>query len=159
MDLYDWLLFFHVLAAFALVAAIVLYDFLIVSSRGWTVPSDVVRGFRIARVGDVLARVGSLGTLAFGIWLAIEEDAYGFGDAWIIIALVLWFAVGGLGARSDRLYARAKARAAELEAEGRTEPSSELAAILRSPAAVGLNAAISVLLLLLLLDMIFKPGS
>lgn len=159
MTLYDWLLFLHVLAAFALGAAIVVYDFVIVSSRRWSLPAEVVRGFRIARVGDVLVRVGAVGTLVFGVWLALKEDVYGFGDAWIIIALVLWFAIGALGARSDKIYAPVKARARELEAAGRDEPSPELVAMLRSPAAVGVNAVISVLLLLLLLDMIFKPGS
>ena len=36
-----------------------------------------------------LVGVGSLAALGFGLWL-VDEAGYGFGDGWIVAALVLW---------------------------------------------------------------------
>ena len=101
MSLYDWLLFLHIATAFALVSALVLFTYLIVGGRSLSVPSDVVRMFRISKVGDALMGIGSIGVLVFGIWLAIEVDEYQLWDGWIIAALILW-----LGFGADRLANR-----------------------------------------------------
>ena len=69
MSWHDWLLFLHVAAAFALVAALVLYTVLIAVIWNKDVPRDVARLFGISKVGDVLIAVGSIGVLVFGIWL------------------------------------------------------------------------------------------
>ena len=89
MSGHDWLLFLHVLSAFGLVAALVLYTVLIAVVWNKDVPGDVARLFRISKVGDVLIAVGSIGVLVFGIWLAIEDDRYKVWDGWVIAALVL----------------------------------------------------------------------
>ncbi len=95
---YDWLLALHILSAAALVAAEVLYSVLVFGGRGLDRPSDVARYFRLARVGDVLMPVGSIGVLVFGIWLAIDADAYQVWDGWVIAAIVLWMIFGAIGA-------------------------------------------------------------
>jgi uncharacterized membrane protein len=159
VSLYEWLLFLHVLAAFTLIAAIVLYTYLIVASLSVDRPGDVVRTFRMATLGDVLSGVGSLGTLAFGIWLALEVDGYKLWDGWIIAAFVLWATSGGFVDRGARHYRRVRARAKALLGEGRDEPSSELSALLTSPRVLVLHSLGVVLTLLLLLDMIWKPGA
>ena len=159
MSLYEWLLFLHVLAAFTLVAAIVLYTYLIVASLNVDRPGDVVRTFRGVTLGDVLSGVGGLGTLAFGIWLALEVDGYELWDGWIIAAFVLWAASGGLVDRAARHYRQVRARARALLGEGRNEPSSELSALLTSPRVLVMHSLGVVLTLLLLLDMIWKPGA
>jgi len=99
---YEWLLFLHVLSAFALVASLTLYTVLIASMWSKDVPGDVVRVFRLQRVGDVLIGVGSIGVLVFGIWLAIDVDGYALWDGWIIAALVLWVLMMGSGARASQ---------------------------------------------------------
>ena len=76
MSRYDWLLFLHVLSAFAVVGAVVLFTIVIAASWNRELPSDVVRLFQVSRVGDVLIGVGSVGVLVFGIWLAIDVDGY-----------------------------------------------------------------------------------
>ena len=86
MSRYDWLLFLHVLSAFAVVAAVVLFSVVIAAGRQTDVPSEVERLFRVARVGDVLVGVGSVGVLIFGIWLALNLDQYDFFDGWILLA-------------------------------------------------------------------------
>jgi len=97
---YEWLLFLHVLSAFALVASLTLYTVLIASMWSKDVPGDVVRVFRLQRVGDVLIGVGSIGVLVFGIWLAIDVDGYALWDGWILAAIVLWAIATELGRRA-----------------------------------------------------------
>jgi uncharacterized membrane protein len=156
---YDWVLFLHVLTAFALVTSMVLYTFLVLASRNLDVPSDVVRLFRLSRVGDVLVAVGSIGVLVFGIWLAIDVDEYQLWDGWIIAALVLWAVFAEVGRRTGKHYDAARARARSLVAEGRDASSPELNAMLRSPTGRALQLASLALVLLLLIDMIYKPGA
>jgi uncharacterized membrane protein len=156
---YDWILFLHVLSAFAVAAAVVVYAFLIAISRNLSVPSDVVRAFRVSRVASALSGVGALGVLVFGIWLAIDVDEYQVWDGWIIAALVLWFAFGGIGNRMEKGYAAARDRARALVGEGRDAPSTELTALLRKPRLLALHLVLVGVLLLFLVDMIFKPGA
>jgi uncharacterized membrane protein len=159
MSRYDWLLFLHILSAFALVAALVLYTILIVAGRRLDVPSDVVRVFRISRVGDVLVAVGSLGVLAFGIWLAIEVDEYELWDGWIIAAFVLWLAMGAVGSRVGKIYDGVREQARALAGQGGDAPSPELAVALRSQTGLVLHLVMIAIVILLLLDMVYKPGA
>jgi uncharacterized membrane protein len=156
---YDWLLFLHVFSAFALVASLVLYSVLIVSLWGRDVPSEAVRLFRLQRVGDVLVAAGSIGVLIFGIWLAIDVKAYHPWDGWIIAALVLWFVMGALGSRTGKAYNAARDRARGLVKDGSDAPSPELRALLQDRRALWLHVAGMVTVLVLLLDMIWKPGA
>jgi len=158
LTLYDWLLFLHVLAAVALVAALVLYTFLIAVSWNLDVPSHVVRVFRLTRTGDVLVGVGSIGVLVFGIWLAIEVDGYELWDGWILAAIVLWIVLGAVGSLTGKAYNAVRDRARVLAAEG-DAPSSELNAMLRSSRGLMLHSVAVVVTLALLVDMIYKPGA
>lgn len=158
MSGYDWLLFLHVLAAFSLVAAEVLFTFVILGSRSLAVPSDVARMFRLSRIGEVLVNAGAIGVLIFGIWLGIDVDGYELWDGWIIAAFVLWALFAESGRRVGKIYNAARDRARALLAENRNEPSPELNAILRSQTGLALQAASVVIVLLFLVDMIYKPG-
>jgi uncharacterized membrane protein len=159
MSRYDWLLFLHVLSAFSLVAAQVLVTFLIVGGWRLELPSDIARMFRLSRAGDVLFGIGAMGTIVLGIWLAIDLDEYQLWDGWIIAALVLWAVAMGIGGRTAKHYYGARDRAKALVAEGRDVPNPELAATLRSPTGLVLHLATVVLVVLLLVDMIYKPGA
>jgi uncharacterized membrane protein len=159
VSLYDWLLFLHVLSAFSLVAGLVLYTYVIVAARRADRPAAAARSLRLLRVGDPLWAVGAGGTLALGIWLAIDVDGYELWDGWIIAALVLWLAAGGTGDRMAKHYGPTRERAVALVAEGRDELTPELREMLRSPRGLTLHALTVGLILLLLLDMIWKPGA
>ena len=159
MSRYDWLLFLHVFSAFALVAALTLYTVLIVSVWNKDVPGDVARLFSLQRVGDVLVGVGSIGVLVFGIWLAIDVKGYELWDGWIIAALVLWFVMGALGARTGKIYNAVRDRARALVREGENAPSAELRTLVQNRQGLWLHAASVLVVLLLLIDMIFKPGA
>jgi hypothetical protein len=157
VGLTDWLLALHVLSAFAWIAALVLYTVVIASGWRLTVPSDVVRMFRVSRVGDALIAVGMLGTIIFGIWLALDE--YEIWDGWIITALVLWLVAAAVGGRVGKVYNGARDRAVALVDEGRDAPSSELSAMLRSQRGIVLHALMIVIVLAILVVMIYKPGA
>ena len=68
------LLALHVLAAFSWIAALVVYSVVIVAGWRLTVPSDVVRMFRVSRVGDALIAVGMLGMVVTLSPFASEGD-------------------------------------------------------------------------------------
>src|SRR5215210_1663386 len=159
MSFYDWLLFFHIAAAFALVAALVVFWSVAVAARNVDRPAESLRFFRVAQPAQVLIIVGTMGTVLFGIWLAIDADAYHVWDAWVLIALVLWAIAAGTGQRGGRTYNDARQLATQLAAEGRgEEPSAELKTRLGDRTAMWLNIASSVAVLLILIDMIWKPG-
>jgi hypothetical protein len=85
---YDWLLFFHLLAAFLLAVTVVTYS---------AVALGAAAGGRTLFVADRCWDVGGLGTLIFGVWLALHLDEYEIWDGWIIGAIVLWLVTTGLG--------------------------------------------------------------
>ena len=157
MELYDWLLALHVLSAFAWVAALVVYSVTIAASWRLTVPSDAVRVFRVARVGDPLIAIGMLGTIIFGIWLAL--DKYEIWDGWIIAALVLWLVAGALGGRVGKIYNGARDKAKALAAEGGDAPSPELNAMLRSQGGLVMHTILVLVTVAILVVMIYKPGA
>jgi drug/metabolite transporter (DMT)-like permease len=156
---YDWLLFLHVLFAFALVSAEVLFTFLIASLWRSDLPSEIARVSGISRFGSVLVGIGSVGVLLFGIGLAFQADSYAIWDGWIIAALVLWVAFTEIGRRTGKAYDAVGKRALTLANEGRDAPNAELGAAFRSPTALWLHLSSLGVVLLLLLDMIYKPGA
>jgi uncharacterized membrane protein len=90
---YHALLFFHVLAAFFLGAGAVIYT-------AFVLGGPVNRPTRT--VAEILWGVGGLGSLAFGVWLALNRPQYELWDGWIIAALVLWVLTMGFGARTSQ---------------------------------------------------------
>jgi hypothetical protein len=91
--MYDWLLFLHLIAAFLLAVTVVMYSAVALGSAA---PG------RTLFVADRCWDVGGLGTLIFGIWLALYLDQYDFFDGWILGALALWFVATGLGQTIQR---------------------------------------------------------
>lgn len=131
MSLYEWLLFLHLLAAFALVAGVAAYGVIVLSG------AEAARR-ALAPPAVVLWTVGGLGVIVFGIWLALEVDGYEVWDGWILIAIVLWLVASAAGGRLGRALR-----------EG--TPAGGTPRVL-----VGVMMLAT---LALLLDMIFKPGA
>jgi uncharacterized membrane protein len=101
-----------------------------------------------------------MGTLIFGIWLAIDSDAYHPWDWWVLLAIVLWAVAAGTGQRGGQTYAEAQKLAAQLAAEGRADESSaELRVRLQDRRAMWLNVVSSAAVLAILVIMIYKPGA
>jgi uncharacterized membrane protein len=159
VSLYEWLLFLHVLSAFAVVAAMVLFTYVVVAGRAVDVPSEAVRLFHFSRLGEVLVNVGMVGVLVLGVWLAIDADEYQLWDGWIIAAFVLWAVFAELGRRLQKIYNAARDRARELAAAGDDVASPELNVMLRSGTGLALQVASIAVILGFLVDMIYKPGA
>jgi hypothetical protein len=158
VDLNDWILSLHVLSAFALVAAMVIFWIMIVALWATDSTSRVASLIRVSQAGTVLVSVGSLGTIVFGVWLAISVDAFALWDGWVIAAIVLWAIAVELGRRAGKGYGAAGMEAKRLAAAG-TETSPVVAETFGASRALQFHAASSVLILLILIDMIWKPGA
>ena len=159
MSFDDWLLALHMVAAFAFVGAVAFFAVLIVA--GWRTerPRAAVAVMRLTIVPTVMVAAGSILVLVFGIWLAISLDAYQPWDGWVIAAVVLWVIAIEAGRRGGDAYNRASTLAKELVAKGDDAPSPELRALLRDRTALMLNVVSSLAVLLILIDMIWKPGA
>jgi hypothetical protein len=126
---YDWLLFFHLLAAFLVAVTAVTYS-AVAFGAGAT--------GRTLFVADRCWDVGGLGTLVLGVWLALYLDQYEIWDGWIIGAIVLWAVATGLGESVRKQLAEAEV----------VESRVALMHWLRTLAVVGL-----------LVLMVWKPGA
>jgi uncharacterized membrane protein len=159
VSVHDWLLFLHVFAAFILVSALVLFTFLIAYLWRTDVPSDIARVSGISRLGNARVGIGAMGALILGIVLAFEAENYAIWDPWIVAALILWAVMAELGRRTGLAYDAAGAKARELVAAGNDAPNPELGAMFRSSRGLTFHFATVGVVVLLLLDMIFKPGA
>src|SRR5262249_23766321 len=132
---------------------------IIVAVRKIDTPEATIRMEPVVKVGNAAVGVGAVGTIVLGIWLAFAVDSYAIWDIWIIAALVLWAVAGALGQRTGVAYMRGMTKAKELKGAGLTSSNAELRALNRTTGVVLLHALASVAVLLILVDMIFKPGA
>jgi hypothetical protein len=135
VSLDDWIRALHLLSAFALVGALTVLwvGYLVLRSNGG---AGEVLG-RLFKLGTIAIGVGMSGTLVFGIWLSISLDGYDPWDGWVIAAFVLWLVAGGLGDRAGRLS---------------QQPGGAQQALV-------LHAVTTLAVVLILIDMIWKPGA
>ncbi len=157
MSKYEWLLFLHVTAAFALISAITLYTVALIAGWGRDRPSQVAILFRFPRPAGVLVGLGAAGVLVFGIWLALDQD-YGIGDEWVLAAIALWIVSVAAGVLIGKEFAPAQKLAEELAREG-DQPSADLAARMRSRRGLLLHALSTGSVLAMAALMVFKPGA
>jgi len=155
----QWMLAFHVLAAFSLVAGSILFWVLVVAVRRIDSPDDTLRLGPVARVGNAAIGIGMGGTILLGIYLAFAVDGYAIWDGWIIAAIVLWVIGATLGKRVDKAFMQGPRKALELKQAGENGPNAELLALNRTSRGVQLHALTTVVLLLIIIDMIWKPGA
>ena len=139
MDLSDWLLSLHVLSAFIAVGALTALWALILGTRETAPLLDPPSATTFGRVAGILVGVGLMGVLVFGIWLAIDDEAYQLWDGWILASLVLW-AIGGW-------------------AGGQAGKSFESDPVANRAAGIRYQAINSLAVLVILVLMIWKPGA
>jgi uncharacterized membrane protein len=158
VTLNDWILALHVLSACALVGALTIFSILIAAQWNETSAAAIASVARIGLVGTILIAVGTAGTLLFGLWLTFSVEGYRLWDAWVLIALVLWAAGAELGRRAGRAYGAAAAQAGKLAATEGGEPA-DVRALARPAQAHWYHLAACVAAVLVLVDMIWKPGA
>jgi hypothetical protein len=127
----DWITALHVLSAFAVVGALVFFWTLYFAPAAEATSPALMS---LGRLGNALIGIGMGGTLVLGIWLAIAREPYQLWDVWVIAAFVLWAIMGATGQR-----------AGALAQEGNLRESMKF------------HAATSVVAVLMLIDMIWKP--
>jgi hypothetical protein len=71
----------------------------------------------------------------------------------------LWFVASAVGRRTGAEFVRAPMKALELQEAGQTGPNAELLALNRTSRGVLLHTLTSLLALLIIIDMIWKPGA
>ena len=157
MDRYQWLIFLHVAGAFMVLGGATMAGILNFSALRRERPSEIVTLFRLTRFAVTSITVGMVVALGFGLWLVSDAD-FGWGETWIVLALILWFvanALGGIGGRRDK---RTRELAERLAAEG-DMPSPELRARLRDPISLALSYGSGLVVIVILALMIWKPGA
>ena len=95
MSFFDWMLAFHLLSAFAVAAALVLFSVLVFNGRRMTTLEQTRTLFRVAPVGTRCSSAASALVLVFGVILALDSDSFNIWDGWIIAGIVLWAAFAG----------------------------------------------------------------
>jgi uncharacterized membrane protein len=157
VDRYQWLLFLHVSGAFLVLGGAVFGGILNFFALRRERPSEIVVLFGLVRYAVTAISVGMVVTLALGLWL-VEDADYGWGEAWIVLTLILWVvanALGGIGGRRER---KTRELAERLTREG-DAPSPELRARMRDPVTLALSWGSGVVVVGILALMIWKPGA
>jgi uncharacterized membrane protein len=155
----EWILALHVLSAFAYVAGMIVFWVLIAAVRRTDDPEGTIRMQPVVLVGNAAVGIGAGGTIILGIWLALSFGGYDLWDGWIIAALVLWVIAAAVGRRTGEAYMQGMNKARELRAAGHSGANAELLALNRTQNGLILHAVASVVVLLILIDMIWKPGA
>jgi len=159
MSFEDWIFAIHLLSAATLVGALVMSWILTIALRSVETAGTTLSFNRVAMVGATAIGVGLSGAIGFGIWLAILRDAFHVWDGWVIVAIILWCIATAAIARAVAEYRKPAEKARELIASGQTGPSDELAALNRSSTGLLLRALASVAIVLIVIDMVYKPGA
>jgi hypothetical protein len=159
MSFDDWIFALHILSAFSLVAGMTLFWALIVVGRRIDTPAATLELGPVAKVGNATVGTGMVGTIVFGVWLAFSVGNYNIWDGWIIAAIVLWFVATGIGRKTGEAFLEGPKKAMELQSAGQTGPSEELLAINRTSRGLLFHTLTSILVLLIIIDMIWKPGA
>src|SRR4051812_50161435 len=94
----------HVLSAFAIAAALVLYSVLVYSGRRMKTREDRRLLFSIAPIGTPLIAGGSVVALILGMVVAVDADEFVIWAGWVIGGIVLWELLGGAGERTGESY-------------------------------------------------------
>jgi uncharacterized membrane protein len=154
---YEWLLSLHVTGAFLFLGGGAAAG--VLNLRAWHAerPSEVALLLTlIQKVAVPAIGIGSVASLVLGIWL-VHNAGYSYGTFWVWAAIVLWAVAGALGARGGRYQTRAGVEAGRLAEAGDTM-TPELRALVRDPVGNALSYGSGLVLVLILILMIWKPG-
>jgi uncharacterized membrane protein len=153
MESYDWLLLGHILAAIAWVGGAITIQTVGARLVRAESPEAVAAFARTAEwIGPRLYMPASLAVLGFGIAMVAVSETWSIGDLWIILGLVgiAISAIGGavfFGPQAKRIGEALRSEGAE---------SERAQALIRRLFVVG---RVDLLLLLLIVaDMVLKPG-
>jgi uncharacterized membrane protein len=159
MGKYQWLLFLHVTGAFLFLGGSVVAAVLNNAAQRRERPSEVAVLLRLTRIAAIAISAGVPMLFFFGLWLvsAAPYD-YGYGQAWVIAALVLFVLTNAIGGFVGKREKETRLLAESLAAGG-DAPRPELRARLRERRALVLVWTSFLLTIAILVLMIWKPGA
>jgi uncharacterized membrane protein len=149
---YEFLLFVHIAMATIWVGGGATLQFVALRAIKATDPLRLAEfAGDVAYIGNRVFVPASLLALVSGVWMVLDSDFIGFGDDWIVIALILFaatFLAGSLffGPESGRIKK-------QIEAEGPTSPGVQA----RIQRILALTRADLMLLFMIVFDMSVKP--
>jgi uncharacterized membrane protein len=150
VTLYDWLKVGHILGAMIWVGGGVTLVFFALRVRASGDPAAVTEfGRTLAFLGPRLLAPSVIAVLVFGLWMIPINSAWNFGQAWILLALVLFavaFLVGAI--YLSRIGIRL----------GRAADGDGAASRALLDRWLTGYAVVLVVLLVAVWDMVFKPG-
>ena len=159
MSFEDWIFALHVLGAATLVGGLVMSWIVVFAFRSAGDARSTLSLHRVAMVGTAAVVAGLALAFGFGIWLAILRVAFAPWDGWVIAAIVLWAIATALLLRSFAEYAKPVEKAKALIASGDSGANAELAALNRTSTGLLLRALASAAIVMIVIDMIYKPGA
>ena len=121
-------------------------------------PEQIASAGRLLPVGNVAVIVGGLGVIVFGVWLAISLDGVQVWDGWVIAAIVLWAIASEAGRRADPEFAPCVSGPPSSSRPARPGPTPA-AALARPSRGMLFHLIATVGTILILIDMIWKPGA
>jgi uncharacterized membrane protein len=150
-DLYDWLLFLHVVAAMVWLGGGVLLAALatrVLRDRDPAAISGFIASLRV--IGPAMLAPATVAVVGLGVWLVLNSSAWDFGQFWVQLGLALFVAAFLIGVGYlSRAAIGAERAAAEANADEAIRHLTRWSWGYR---------ALVLLLLVATWDMIFKPG-
>lgn len=152
---YDALKFFHVLAAITWVGSAIYAQVLATKVMAEGDPARLAATAKdIGDLGKRLITPAAIAVLVFGVWL-VAVSAWNFTDTWVALGLVgiaitIVTGAGFIGPESERL--------GKLGAE-RDPSDPEIRRRIKRIFAISISRIDLVVLILVVADMVFKPGS
>jgi uncharacterized membrane protein len=153
----QWLLAFHITGAFLLLGGGLAAG--VLNALAWRTdrPSEIALLLGLIRFVVPLIGLGALLTLVLGLWL-VHHEGFSYGEFWIWAAVVLWVIGNALGGRGGRRQEKAREEAERCAAEGDVS-TERLRELIRDPIGNAMSWGSGVAILLVLVLMIWKPGS
>ena len=155
MSTYDLGLLVHLVGVLLFFSGLLLAGASFEAARRRGRPSEVALLLGLTRVGALFVAAGVLLIFAGGSWLAHQTDQ--FGAAWLRVSLGLFLVSIVLGAFGGQRPKRARRLATRL-ADDQDEMTIELRRFLDDPVSLAVNYAASILALIVLVLMIWRPG-
>jgi uncharacterized membrane protein len=157
VDRYHWLLVFHVAGGLLALGGATIAGIFNIAALRRERPSEIATLFSLTRIAVIAVMAGMPIALVFGLWL-VSDANYGWGDTWIVAALILWVVANALGGAGGKRDKRTRQLAEQLAAQG-DQPSGELQARLRDPVSLALSWGSGLAVVAILALMIWKPGA
>jgi hypothetical protein len=159
MTFEDWIFAVHLLFAATLVGSLVMSWIVTFSLRTADTSRDTLSLNWVAMVATGATIIGLVGTISLGVWLAILRIDFQPWDSWVIAAIILWSIATTALVQSFRESARPVRLARTLMASSQAGASAELAVLNRTSKGLLLRGLGSAAVVLIVIDMIWKPGA